>query len=331
MTHDTQRYSSTFTRRQIVGGIGGAALLLGSGASKAHAETAAPEPAISASPVAETRSVTTPFGLVEVPTNPLRIVALGEELMLANLLDLGIKPLASTASGNNEFLGLDPAATADIQILNTMEIDVETVVALQPDLLIAFTVFAEQVGIDLMNQIAPTVAVDANDGRAIYTNLAAIFGLEQKAETRLKEYDTAVKAAGETLSATDRTVSVISVYPGASIAVWLAGPADLPQVLLDMGFSLVPDLTTLEPAGSLNRAYLSIEELGVLTGEDLMMYQSTAIEGESESITQVTASDVWRFIPAVAANRTFTIDRFGYQGIPGRMKLIDELKTTLAR
>jgi iron complex transport system substrate-binding protein len=310
------------TRREFVAGSLAAMALITIGSGDEAAATATPETVV--------RSVETPLGVVEVPVDPQRVIVLGEEFMLADVLDLGIRPIASTSSIAGAFLGMGRFDVQDIEMLSNTELDVERVLALQPDLMLVYTFLAEAIGFDVLSQIAPTVAVDAGDFRAVYLTLAAALGKEDIAVARLAEYDAAANAAGLALNASSRGASVISIYPGASIAVWVGGPVDLPQALLDMGFHLNPDATTLPPTGSQNRAYISLEELGVLAGDDLMMLQSSAIEGEDTSVSDVTTSEVWQLIPAVAAGRVHVVDRFGYPGVPGRLALIDELRTLLA-
>lgn len=60
------------------------------------------------------------------------------------------------------------------------------------------------------------------------------------------------------------------------------------------------------------------------------MLQSTAVEGEDTAVEEVTSSDTWRLIPAVAADRVHTFDRLGHPGVPGRMALVEEINAALA-
>ncbi len=279
---------------------------------------------------ATTRTVDTPNGPVEVPVNPQRVIALGEEFMLADILDLGIKPIASTSSLPGGFYALDEFDTSEIEQLSNTEPDIEHIVALQPDMLIAYTFMVDEFGHEFMSQLAPTVAIDSSNYRDAYMSIAATFGLEERAEERLAEYDANATEYGEELGASERTASVATVYSGASdITLWLDGPADVPQALVDMGFTLVPDTETLEPARSLNRASISLEQVELLTGDDLCMMQTGGVEGEAESLEEITASDLWQRIPAVQADRVHTFDRLGYPGVPGRIRLLDDIRAAL--
>ena len=293
--------------------------------------TATTAPEMTATAEAATRSVDTPFGPVEVPANPQRVVALGEEFMLAELLDLGVTPIASTSSLPDGFYALDEFDTDEIERLSNTEPDIERVVALQPDMLITYMGFAESAGIDLLTQLAPTVAIDSSDYRDAYTSIAAAFGLEARAAERLAEYDSTAEEYGEELGAGERTASVATIYPGATdITLWLGGSADLPQALLDMGFALEPNTDMLEPTGSLNRAFISLEQVDLLAGGDLFMMQSANVEGESETLAELTATDLWQRIPAVEAGRVHIFDRLGYPGVAGRIRILDDIRTALS-
>lgn len=281
-----------------------------------------------------TRTVQHALGETEIPAEPQRIVALGEEFMLADLLDLAVQPIASTASGTGAtFIGLDGYDLNGIQPLSNSEPDLEGLVALQPDLIITWDLTIESVGgIEILSQVAPTVAIAIQpDFKQTYRDLAAVFAKEAQAEARIAEYEDAAMAAGGSLDAANRTVSVATVYPGASITVYVDGAIDLPQALLDMGFSLVPGAEVFPPTRSNGRAELSLEQVDVLAGEDIVMLQSSAIDGEDEALAQVTASAAWQLLPAVEGGRVHTVDRFGHLGLAGRIALIGELESMLDR
>lgn len=288
------------------------------------------EPEATPADEATTRTVDTPNGPVEVPANPQRVIALGEEFMLSDILDLGIKPIASTSSLPDGFYALDEFDTSGIELLSNTEPDIERIVALQPDMLIAYTFLVDEFGYEFMSQLAPTVAIESSSYRDAYMSIASAFGQEEHAEERLAEYDATAEEYGEELGASERTASVATIYPGASdITLWLGGSADLPQALLDMGFTLEPSTEELEPTGSLNRAFISLEQVSLISGEDLFMMQSENIEGETASLEEMTATDLWQRIPAVEADRVHIFDRLGYPGVAGRIRILDDIREAL--
>jgi iron complex transport system substrate-binding protein len=327
------------TRRRLLTAIPGV-VILASGVScgddddDGQGET--PRPANAAGPTASptpgTRIVQTPNGSVTVSSQPKRVVALGEEFMLANLLDLGIKPIASTASASQGDFILWKAAPSlsGIEPLSNSEPDLEELVALKPDLIIGWKGFTERIGYDTLTRIAPTVAVnELGDFRQTYRDMAAVFGKESDANARIVAYENAAKAAGTELKASARKISVATIFPGGSVTVYSDAGADAPSVIVDMGFQLSPDKVTLPPTRSLGRAAISLEQLNVLKGDTIVLVQSSSIEGEDAAVQEVTASPTWRSLPAAGAGRVRTIDRFGFPGLVGRVGLVDELTTAL--
>lgn len=329
------------TRRKLLAAIPGLVVLAG-GVSCGDDDdgddttpTAGPTRTATATPEGpSTRIVKHALGETEIPAEPKRIVALGEEFMLADLLDLGVQPIASTASGSNgTFIGLESHDLSDIEPIAGFELDLEALAALQPDLIVIWESGVESAGgAATLSQIAPFVAITLSpDFRTTYSDIAAIFGQEARATERVAEYNDAAKKAGESLDAANRTVSVATIYPGGSITVYVDGPIDLPQALLDIGFALVPDAAAFPPTRSSGRAELSLEQVQLLAGDDLLLLQSSAIEGEDAAVAQVTGSATWALIPAQAASRVHTVDRFGHPGLAGRIRLIGELEAELAR
>jgi iron complex transport system substrate-binding protein len=273
-----------------------------------------------------TRVVTHPFGETTVPADPQRIVALGEEFLLADLLDLGVVPVASTAT-TGTFVGIDPALTEGIEPLVSFKADIEKLIDLEPDVIITSTAIAELVGYERLDDVAPTVAIDGSDWRRSYLDTATVFGRDAQAESRLADYDQLVADAAETLDADGRTVSVATLYYGDALAFWTAGPVNVPQVLIDLGFTLTPD-DDLESSGG--RAYVSIEQLDLAAGDDLVMMQTSSVEGEDAGYEAFTESGLWQALAPVQAGRVLVVDRLGYPGLLGREALVERFLEDLA-
>lgn len=145
------------TRRHLVGYAAGAAsAMVLPGAARGMAAT--PDASPAASPTSGRRAVTDILGnVVDVPANPQRVVVLDVNL-LGLALALGIKPIAAsryaTADAFPKILGED---TDGIVALGKNEtLDIETVVALDPDLIV-MTYYGDPTTYDLVKHIAPTV------------------------------------------------------------------------------------------------------------------------------------------------------------------------------
>lgn len=291
-------------------------------------------PGRSEGPTPQAVTVEHDFGTTEVPADPQAIAALGEEFLLADLFDLGLGDrviLTTSTIGdttNLEALGFD---TAGIELFSATEADLEGLFQAQPDLILAPPYVIEAVGYDTLAAIAPTVPlIQVDDWEQNYRNVAAAFGDEVAAlaEERLAAYDEAVAVAGEQLDADERTISVATVYSGANLVAWAEGPIDVPAALLDMGFTLVPD-TDDGATDASGRIQLSLEQIGLLAGDHLVLMQTTGVDGEDTAVEDVTSSELWQRLPAVQADQVVTVDRLGYPGLPGRMALIDVLRAEL--
>lgn len=274
------------------------------------------------------RSVEHARGATQVPADPQRVVALGEEFLLADLLALDVPVVASTATVPDAgFVGVDPARTEGIEPLSATEPDLEGLAALDPDLLVVTAFVWDEVGGELLGRIAPTIAVGGDDWRADVELLGAAFGAETTATGALDAYDRAAADGRAALGGTE--VSLATIYPGPSPAAWVDGPSNVPAVLLDLGVTLVPGGDAVADARN-GRAFLSLEQLGLLDAPSLVLSQSDLVEGESDAVDAIADTPLWPTLPAVAAGEVVTVDRLGYPGVEGRTRLATELTTLLA-
>lgn len=275
-----------------------------------------------------TRAVSTSEGSVEVPSDPKRVVALGEEFLLSDLLSLGVKPIASTATLGTEFSGIPPEETEGIEPLDVALLDPLKVAELKPDLLVVDEFVLGQAGYGRLSKIAPTVPVASDDWRADVGLLGETFGKEDEAADLLDDYDAAVDAGRDELGE-DVEASVATAYPSEVVA-WTDGPSTIPATLLDLGVTLVPgagdDLGPLD-AG---RVSLSRERLDLLSAPTLFLLQSSSVDGEDAAIDRLGESSLYQSLPAVESDRVIVLDRLAYPGVEGRTAAAKELTTDLA-
>ena len=151
-------------------------------------------------PTAFGREVTHVMGTTTVPDAPLRIVALTNEAT-EDLLALGIVPVGAVRSANaNPWFDHVAAQLADTTLVGEeLAPDMETIAALQPDLIIGNKKRHEKI-YDQLSAIAPTVFVENITGQwrenlAVYAEAA---GKTAEAEVALADYQrrvTAIQAA----------------------------------------------------------------------------------------------------------------------------------------
>ncbi|OZD78297.1 iron ABC transporter substrate-binding protein [Rhodococcus sp. 05-2256-B2] len=173
----------------------------------------------SADSAAEGTVVTDMFGEVEVPADPQRVVALGwsdAETALA----LGVQPVGASdwlGVGGN---GLGPWVTekydTDPTILATYDIDVESVAALAPDLILWTRSTNDKAVYDQLSDIAPTVAAPAGTDVAYGTTWD---GQTEIVAEALGKVDEGKKLIDDTETQFAETVAANPEFAGKSVAV----------------------------------------------------------------------------------------------------------------
>jgi iron complex transport system substrate-binding protein len=276
-----------------------------------------------------TRSVEFGDRTAEVPVDPQRVVALGEEFLLADLLDLGIEPVASTATLGNEFSGLDEAKTEGIETLDVALLDLDRVAALDPDLLLVDEFVLGQAGYDRLTKIAPTVAFESDDWRENYELLGRTLGEEKLTGERLAEYDSAVDAAKAGIDP-DLTASVMTAYPTEVVAWTADSPATVPSVIDALGVELSPTPGSGLGAIDSGRISISLEKIDLLQGDGLIQLQSSAVAGEDASLRRIEDSPIYQGLPAIEADQSARLDRLAWPGVTGRIEAAHELGDLLS-
>lgn len=259
-----------------------------------------------------------------------RVVALGEEFLLADLLALGIEPVASTATvADVGFQGLDDYDTSEIEALPSDQRDIERLAALQPDTIITTSFFVDELGEETLTAIADLIEipVDLRPEEQVAA-LGEELALEDAAAALVDEWETQEAATAEALADVTCEVSVATVYPGPSVAAWIAAPNPVPGILTDAGCTLVPgaDGNTADVAGRLR---LSEEQLGQLSAPVMVLLQSDTVEGESASLAAMDDDPLWARLPAVESGDVIELDRLGYPGIEGQARLAADLTEAL--
>jgi iron complex transport system substrate-binding protein len=189
-----------------------------------------------------TRTIQHTFGTTEVPKNPQRVLTLGEEGLLADLLDAGITPVASSVNIPEDVPLIEDAEVATVQLFSSSSnVSVETLLTYDPDLIIGTVFFIDQIGYDRLTEIAPTVAVDGSNAFTVYTETMTVLGRREEAEQNVAAFREQVKAEGTRINAASRTVTVATIYPGPSVALWFDDAVQPGAGLLaEMGATIVP-------------------------------------------------------------------------------------------
>lgn len=201
------------------------------------------------------RQITDDLGRsVEVPDHPQRIVSLHDIDLTIPLIELGVMPIASQGR-----MGLDGHPylragklltgvdfdTAPIRYIGSIDVDLEAIAALKPDLIV--TAPSRPTPIDALQGIAPTVVLDAatRGGPHVYRQLASLTGTKARLAQLEHRYRAGIESLKKLVDTASITVSVIQPLSG-KISVYQSYRA-LGQVLHDAGFRFPPLITRLDP------------------------------------------------------------------------------------
>lgn len=267
------------------------------------------------------------------PIESGRVVSLGEEFVLADLLALGVTPVASTATVPEAgFQGLDQFDTSGIEILPVTELNLEQVAALRPDVIVTTQFIADEAGPDILASLAEVVVLpdDATAEERLLA-MAERFGSAEAADQLISELDVAragLRAEVEKRSA-PCDVSVATIYPGPSVAAWVDATTDIPRAVVDAGCRLAPTPDDGAPDQN-GRLFVSLEQLTLLDAPTLLLLQSDTVDGENEAVDALADDPLWSQVPAVASGDVITLDRLGYPGVPGQLALVTDLTDLLA-
>ncbi|MEJ6403138.1 ABC transporter substrate-binding protein [Yoonia sp. 2307UL14-13] len=199
------------------------------------------------------RAFTHQAGETCIPQNPKRIVSLGSKNVTVPLIELGHTPVgrqgslcedgtatirASAVSTGVEF------DNSEIAFVGDYPVDLELVAALEPDLII-WPDWQDEVNIDQLNLIAPTVAYATDstihDGQAFF---ARLLGAEDHLVRAKARYDAQIAQ----LAALVPTGTTVSVIHGSDGGFWTSYPyGNLTLILEDAGFDVVDIQASIAP------------------------------------------------------------------------------------
>lgn len=271
-----------------------------------------------ASVQAQTRSFTDDLGRrVELPINPSRIVVSDEIYLTVPLLELGVTLAGSVGRGCRGaapsirsapiLTGKDFASTGML-CLGSDPLDVESVVAARPDLII--TLVNRPTPPELLAQIAPTVVLDLTrrSPRAHYALLAELTGAGPRLAELEAQYHAGIELLRRVVAGRDLTVSLFDVTAAGKIVVRHTYGA-LGEVLRDAGLGQ-PDLIDRIP--EMETVDLSPEILPDLDGDIII---GTWREDRPDSPETARAAlearlpDYCRFLSACGRNRMYFLPR----------------------
>jgi len=256
-------------------------------------------------------SIDSALGTAEIPAKPERVVTLGWGA--ADIaFSLGTTPVgieSDTWGGDAE--GYQPwfkqAVEASGDELPTTiamypELDIDAVVALEPDLVLAPQSGLDQATFDQLSALVPVVAYPGEPWQTSLedqvTIAAEALGVPEKAQPLLDERQAAIdEAAADNPELAGTTFAYVygGDQPGA-LSVYLPGDPRV-ELLTGLGMELAPSVSTLTSSPGTFVATLGLENADQLNDADLLFTWFN--DADEQAATE--AQPLWAQIPAFAS------------------------------
>ena len=292
------------------------------------------EPAKSAS---EDQTITIKHAMGEssLPEQPKRVVILTNEGTEA-LLAMGVKPVGAVQS----WLG-DPwydhitDKMEGVELVGTeMEVNLEKIAQLQPDLIIGNKVRQEAI-YDKLNAIAPTVFAETLTGKwkDNFSLYAQALNLEEKGAEVLAQYDAHVEEVKSNLGdKVNQSVSVVRFLAGTSYLYYVDSFSG--TIFEQVGFKRAEHQAELFGADN-KYGNLSTEvgkELIPKMDADLLFYYTYAPNGDKaayDTATEWTSDPLWKKLNAVQQGKAYEVSDAIWNtagGVLAANQMLDELE-----
>jgi len=256
---------------------------------------------------ADARQMTDALGnTVTVPEAPKRVITLSE-IDLDTALTLGVTPVG-TINGRGQAAPpryLDGKLPAGIEVVGDIDNpNLETLLELQPDLILTGPVKPEQLAI--LNEIAPTVITFnwARPWQESMQRTAQALNREAEAKAVLERYRARVEEARQRLAA----------HQGETLSIVRWNPKGPSYMFKDAFASTVAeDVGLRRPAHQQDRGHthsmaLSLESLELLDA-DWLVIGTLATSGEAvEAMNQAEQTPAFRQLSAIQAKRFGAVD-----------------------
>ena len=278
----------------------------------------------------ETRIVTDVKGEVEIPLNPERIVDISGASDILSLLGYEV---VGTANSDGYDYTKFPSYLEDVlghaEILGysmLAEMDVEAIIALNPDLIVISTV--QEKMYDQLSKVAPVVMIEMKqvDWKEDFMHVAKVFGEEEKATEWINNYLAKAEEVGRKIRETYGEETSYLSFLASSGSLFIFDGAGLGTIFYD-------DMGLSKPAGMPDQENIS---LPVVTFEGLAEIDADYIFaiGTDEDLAGLTGSSIWKGMEAVKNGNVVTLPASPYfnQGYSpiGRAVFVEEVEALLA-
>lgn len=209
--------------------------------------------------------------------------------------------MASPSSRGPPSSGRAPSNPAD-----SPEINLEAVLALEPDLIFAETRFLDDGQLERLQEIAPVVQLDASGPGEWKTRslmVADAVDRSEEAQKQLKSFEArAAEVSAEYADVLEHPFGYVAVQPADG--TWATYPTGhFMSVVWDEADATFREMTDGEASdieGGVSK-WLSLAHLGKLDNAEYFVFN----HGQRESIDTLTGNPLWQVLPAVSSDRVF--------------------------
>lgn len=237
---------------------------------------------------------------VEIPVNPQKIVTIN---MTAEAIALGLTPIGAA---DNWLTNLEDSQKEGIESIGAVgNLSMETILELEPELIITPINITDETTIEALSKIAPTVVGPFfGDGIENLRTIGDILGRSTEAETWIASYEAKAKETKDKLSdviVEGKTAMVVQLDSAKTIYIYPS--STWPTIHSILGLSL-PDVTELEELTSGQE--LSLEKLAEYN-PDYIFLTSTSDNSSASYKQEILDSPVWQSLNASKNNQVYSL------------------------
>lgn len=259
----------------------------------------------------ETRTVEHAMGETEVPVDPRRVIVAGSYVALptALLVDAPVVGATHIPFGEPFAAFLDEEKTRGIEDVDWNQVNIETIAALDPDLIIVSTFYFEEI-YDEIQRVAPTVATEVvgseNDWKAAVRKISEALGEGEAADEEIAAYEERVSESGAAMGDLLDTlkVSLVNIRALGDIRIY-ASDFSSGQVLEGAGLKRPASQRPLPDSPSIN---LGIESLSEIDADAVFYFvgsSGTDPEEAAKQAERIQANPLWGQLSAVQNGRAY--------------------------
>ncbi|WP_346016080.1 iron-siderophore ABC transporter substrate-binding protein [Nodularia sp. LEGE 04288] len=282
---------------------------------------------------AECKIIKHPLGESCIPFQPQRIIALDETSMEA-LLALDLKPIA-TAQPNiagSMIPKLGKKAEGIVSLGKDGQPNLEKIVQLNPDLILGFSLSAEQY--QIFSQIAPTVTFDyiQSGWQDALLRIAETTGKTEKAQKLLEHYQQRVEKLRTFVNHNlkGKTVSISRFYAGNQFTEFRTKYSFPGSLITEVEIPLPEIQNQLTTNENQPLVSVSLERIDLINADILFIVLDP---GAEENFQKYQNSPLWQNLQAVKSQKIYTVDSsyWIFGNILSANAILDDLFTYLAK